>query len=110
MIHRKVLSFVMLATCLTPPSAALADHCATGIVTAVRIGNGGGDSGNIIEAQIDTTGNKWWVVNKGDNLNDYPGSGLLHLLTLSKAAGNKVTLIDDYGTRCDDFNGVWLLN
>lgn len=108
MTRNEALSAIMFAACLAASSHSFATACTTGVVTAVSIGDHDVDGGNIIEVQISSTGNKWWVANNARNLNDAPGYALLHLLTLSKVTGTNVTIGDDKGTRCDDFNSVLL--
>ncbi|MBE1160781.1 hypothetical protein [Dyella acidiphila] len=102
-----IIKYALAATFAGLASPCIATDCITGAVTNVRIGYGNADWGNSIEVRIDTTGTQWWPIYRDHNLNDSPGYGLLHLLTVSRMSGNSVTLSDNTG-RCREIDSVWL--
>lgn len=73
-------------------------------------GHKGPDSGNSVAvAYLLPNGQLHEIMlNISSNLNDTAGPSLLSMLTMAQVTGQRVTLKDHQGNRCDDFDEVIL--
>lgn len=107
----KIGVLVLTLTFLFFSSAASAQMCVNK-EKIIRIMSGqveeamGSDGGNAVYVQ--TQSKDFFPLNKGRNLNDPMGPALLAQLTTAMSLGLKVSLIDHNGTKCDDFDEIYL--
>lgn len=86
------------------------DLCKNGYITDIDIGyveglRHGNNSGNAIDVKID---GGWIPANNAYNLDDEKGKALYSMLKTAMIMRLKVRLYDSHGTRCDDFDRVWI--
>lgn len=109
-----LFSAAVLAT-LFASTAHANDVCASNvIIKKVMAGyvdaHKGPDAGNSVAVayQLPSGQMQELMLNVSYNLNDTPGPSLLSMLMTAQATGQRVTLKDHFGTRCDDFDEIIL--
>ena len=105
-LFKNSLFFIVLA--FSFQSMASQRLCHSGVITALSIGasQGGYVNGRKDGVEVQFNGRTWIPLSWKMNGDDPEGVGMISTLQMAFVLGYEVSLYDDTGTRCDDFNNI----